>query len=1113
MAQPYLPLIRDPGNSRIQVFQSASARERLAAAREFVRSYKPGTELLLIGASRESVDDFASEICLETGASFGLHRFTLMQLVARLAAGELATTGRAPATYLGAEAIAARSTFEALEREAIHYFEPVARLPGFAAALAATLNELRLEGIDPDMPKGLGPAGKDVAALLRLFNQQLDKAGVTDRAALFQIAAGAAVSSGKFSWIAQPLLLLDVGIQSLCEREFLKVLAETSPAVFATVPAGDQETMAALKRLGSVERLAPVPLEPRKSSLARLQSYLFSEEAPLAEGADDQVRFFSAPGEGRECIEIARYILDEARRGIPFDAIAVYLRAPEIYSPLLETAFRRGGIPGFFARGTRRPNPAGRAFLALLACKSGGLSAKRFAEYLSFGQVPTLDAGGGPPADRDVWSGPEDDAIGPAAAAAASVGQEDETGRRPPEAFGDAEDTPAFEGTLRTPWKWEEFLVEAAVIGGRDRWSRRLAGLEGELRLKHEEIASDEPDSPRLLALERDLANLGHLRRFALPVIDTLDAFPAGATWGVWLEELTRLAPRVLRRPERVLAVLAELAPMADIGPVSIDEVREVLTERLSTLEEESPLRRYGRVFVATPEQARGRTFKIVFVPGLAERIFPQRPREDPLLLDALRIRLSSELRIQENRGQQERMLLKLAVGSAEQRLYISYPRVNVVEARPRVTSFYGLDVARATQGSIPDFEELEREAADAVKARLAWPAPPEAGRAIDSVEHDLATLAPLLRASDPGKVRGRARYLLDLNEYLARSLRSRWARWHKRSWTPFDGLVRATAAIEPALAEQRLFARPYSVSALQKFAACPYQFLLSAIYRLEPRKEAVALEKLDPLTRGHMFHRVQAEGLRALAGGGLLPVTPQNLNRAEKIFDRTLDRIAAEYREELAPPILRVWLNEIEAMRADLRGWLRNVAAAGTTWLPIRFEFSFGLPMDDTRDPASVAEPVTLAGGWKMRGSIDMIEQNQNAPLLRVTDHKTGMDRTGGVFIVGGGEILQPVLYTLATEAVMGQKVAEARLFFCTASGGFAERVLPVNDDVRRQGLEVLEIIDRAVGKGSLPPAPREKACSWCDFLSVCGPYEETRSARKNKSMLADLTQLRDRL
>jgi hypothetical protein len=1112
MAQPYLPLIRDPGNCIIQVFQSASARERLAAAREFVRSYKPGTELLLIGASREAVDDFASEICVETGASFGLHRFTMMQLVARLAAGELATAGRAPVTYLGAEAIAARSTFEALERKAIHYFEPVARHPGFAGTLAATLNELRLEGIDPDMADGLGPAARDVAALLRLFNQQLDQAGVTDKTALFQIAARAARSSRRFSWIAQPLLLLDARIQSLCEREFLKVLAESSPAVFATVPAGDQETMAALERLGSVERLAPAPLETRPSSLARLQSYLFSEEAPAVEGADDQVRFFSAPGEGRECIEIARYILGEAGRGIPFDAIAVYLRAPEIYSPLLETAFRRAGIPGFFARGTRRPNPAGRAFLALLACKSGGLSAKRFAEYLSFGQVPPLAAGGAPPAEREVWSGPEDDALGPAATAA-SVGHEDNTVQPPLDNLEELEEVPAFAGTLRTPWKWEEFLVEAAVIGGRDRWNRRLAGLEGELRLKLEEITSDEPDSPRLPALQRDLTNLGHLRRFALPIIDTLDEFPAEASWGVWLKKLTSLAPKVLRRPERVLAVLAELAPMADIGPVSIDEVREVLTDRLSTLEEEPPLRRYGRVFVATPEQARGRTFKIVFVPGLAERIFPQRPREDPLLLDALRQRLSAELRTQEDRGLQERMLLRLAVGSAEQRLYISYPRVNVVEARPRVTSFYGLDVARATQGTIPDFEELERKAADDVKARLAWPAPPEAGRAIDSVEHDLATLGSLLRVPDPSKVRGRARYLLELNEHLARSLRSRWARWHMRSWSPLDGLVRTTAAIEPALAEQRLFARPYSVSALQKFAACPYQFLLSAIYRLEPRKEAVALEKLDPLTRGHMFHRVQAEGLRALAQDDLLPVTRPNLDRAEEIFDRTLDRIAAEYREELVPPILRVWVNEIEAMRADLRGWLRKVADAGTTWLPILFEFSFGLPIDASRDPASLAEPVTLPGGWKMRGSIDLIEKNQNAPLLRVTDHKTGMNRTGDTFIVGGGEILQPVLYSLAAEAGMGQEVAEARLFFCTASGGFAERVLHVNDDVRQQGLQVFEIIDRAVGKGNLPPAPRAKACSWCDFLSVCGPYEETRAARKNQGDLTDLKLLRSRL
>jgi hypothetical protein len=32
-------------------------------------------------------------------------------------------------------------------------------------------------------------------------------------------------------------------------------------------------------------------------------------------------------------------------------------------------------------------------------------------------------------------------------------------------------------GTLRAPWKWESLLVESAVIGGSDRWGRRLNGL------------------------------------------------------------------------------------------------------------------------------------------------------------------------------------------------------------------------------------------------------------------------------------------------------------------------------------------------------------------------------------------------------------------------------------------------------------------------------------------------------------------------------------------------------------------------------------------------------------------------------------------------------------
>ena len=60
--------------------------------------------------------------------------------------------------------------------------------------------------------------------------------------------------------------------------------------------------------------------------------------------------------------------------------------------------------------------------------------------------------------------------------------------------------------------------------------------------------------------------------------------------------------------------------------------------------------------------------------------------------------------------------------------------------------------------------------------------------------------------------------------------------------------------------------------------------------------------------------------------------------------------------------------------------------------------------------------------------------------------------------------------------------------------------------------GTEVLEIIDRAVEAGMLPPAPAEKACSFCDFLSVCGPDQERRARRKSHKEIADLLDLRGR-
>ena len=45
------------------------------------------------------------------------------------------------------------------------------------------------------------------------------------------------------------------------------------------------------------------------------------------------------------------------------------------------------------------------------------------------------------------------------------------------------------------------------------------------------------------------------------------------------------------------------------------------------------------------------------------------------------------------------------------------------------------------------------------------------------------------------------------------------------------------------------------------------------------------------------------------------------------------------------------------------------------------------------------------------------------------------------------------------------------------------------------------------------LPPAPRQEACTHCDFRPVCGPYEQERWQRdKEQAPLAALVALRER-
>jgi ATP-dependent helicase/DNAse subunit B len=1085
---------------RVEV--SIDAATRITIARAWMGKHPADTEILVVTHSAEAASDLHLGIVSSTGAWFGVKRFTLNSLASRLAQHALAKSGTAPSSNLSFTAVVARAIHSLQSEGKLKYFGPVATRPGFPVAVAKTLEELRMNDLIVDSIAQLERGGKDLAAIANLVDRELKESKLSDRAALFRAAIESTNSPENAPYVGLPVLLLDVVTRSLLENNLIKELATRSPSVLATLPKGDERTIAAFEAALSCKRhnsdaSTAENTTATSKSLSFVKQHLFEDSTPPVTPLDSSVTIQNWPGEPRECVEIVRSIQAEGAQGVPFDQIAVLLNSPGEYRSHLEEAFSRAEIPVYFVRGTTAPDPAGRAMLALLSCAADGLSAKRFAEYLSLGQVPA------PETNKDVefqWAAPDDELV------TTTVDDRDaETEPADAPLLTTPEDSLVIEGTLNVPARWERLLVESAVIGRKDRWARRLQGLHNELLKRIEEAAPE--DEARVDSLRKQIHELEALREYALPLIERLAELPVQATWGEWLAHLRELAVNALRNPDGVMATLAELDPMSAVGPVDLYQVQLVLEDTLHDLGVKPPKRRYGSVFIGPVDGARGLSFRVVFIPGLAERIFPRKIVEDSILPDAQR--KDTKLTTRRDQLEAERLALRIAIGAARDRVYLSYPRIDVQQSRPRVPSFYALETLRAAEGALPGFEEIAARAESTTRARLGWPAPEHPEAAIDEAEYDLALLANLVE-SNKEEATGAAHYLLTANTHLARALRARSRRWLRR-WTQNDGLVDVDELARQSLAKHQFSARSFSATALQNYASCPYRFFLSAILRLDLRQEPAAIEVIDPLTRGSLFHETQFEVLTRLKAAGLLQLQPPSLGKAFDLVDGALTRLAAEYEDRLAPAIPRVWQDGINSIRADLREWLRRMTDDEEAWIPDKFELAFGLSDRGPResDPASVDDPVAIVGDLKIRGSIDMVERQGNR--YRVTDHKTGKARAEKETIVGGGRYLQPLLYALACQELLDGGVESGRLYYCTADGGYEERIVPLNEENLQIVNSVLITIRQGLADAFLPAAPDEDSCTWCDFLAVCGTFEETRIRLKPCDRLVQLTAIRD--
>ncbi len=1054
---------------------------------------------LLDRASADLVEDGS-----QTATALGVERGTLLQCAQHIATSQLTLSGFVPATQLGIEAAVLRGLSEA-HSDLIH-LAAIGKAHGMASRLAATLSETKHQDVDRRRLAHVAPVGSDIDKISRAYDEALREAHIADSA---DVLDRAITVLGQGEPTIDRLVLFDHPVTSTLEVKFLHRLATVGVDCRAIALDRDEATLQRLRRAwGDADEIAEPTTGQEKATsdkgLDRLRSRLFAggERAQTKAEVDDSFEIVAAEGEDREALELVRRIQLQAEAGQSYDRFGVVVRTPDIYQPVLEEAFSRADIPAHFSRGVLRPDPTGRAFLALLKCRHEEYSANRFAEYLSLGQVPSFV-----PQDKDVWviggdqavpqvnvddsldldsaqlslglTAPKTESNG-APTAVSKVGEEPPT-------------RPVF------PRRWERLLVEASVIGGLDRWRERLAGLERELQLQLSHASIE--DGPRAAALQSTLEQVRDLQTFALPLIQRLSTLPSRADIGDWIPLLEDLARTALRHPQRVLSLLADLRPMAGVGEMSLAEIHQLLQQHLNDLRIKPPGSPYGKVFVGTPEEFRGLCFDTVLVCGLAEGIFPRKVREDPLLLDEARRNVDANLATNAERIASERLRLQTAVAAAKSRLVISYPTWDGLTGRARVPSFYAFDAVSAAYDRVDLLTDLS----------IAGEAGVDPSVAIDAAEYDITRTTPLL--SDSSSQMGQLNYLLSTNPNLERSLRTRGRRW-LNFLSNADGLVDPDDESLARLAAYRLRSRRYSPTALQHFAICPYRFYLQGVLRLRKREETRDLEQMDPLTRGSFYHSVQFRFLRDLTAEAGLEFSTERADELLQALDNAIKAVAEEYTQELRPALPAVFNGEIEGIRTDLRGWLRQLLS-DSDYVPNNVELSFGLPIDGEHDPASRDQPVEILDRLLAKGSIDMVEKAQ-AGGYRVTDHKTGKPIDTRSLTVGGGEALQPLIYAFAAEQLLGEKVTEGRLWYSTRRGRYSSLTVPTGEYQRQSLATVLDTVDQAIETGFLPAAPRSGACTYCDYRSVCGPHEELRIAIKARTAatqkrLADLTHMRN--
>jgi ATP-dependent helicase/nuclease subunit B len=670
------------------------------------------------------------------------------------------------------------------------------------------------------------------------------------------------------------------------------------------------------------------------------------------------------------------------------------------------------------------------------------------------------------------------------------------------------------------------------ISGGKANWAHRI---DQQLRFIDEELTSA-ADETEVIRLRREESMLKKARTDITLLVDLLERFREPLTPAEFKRHVVALIDH-LHIVDRLLRVVSPdhdqlerdtrafqkfIAFIDEFIEILILEGKETARERLSFYLDRlrhtivqvryNVRQKYGYgVYVTSFDETRGLNFDTMVIAGMVDGEFP------PMYMPEIFFSSSRRYRKELYHLREHRYLFYQALTNFSEQVFLMIPRFD--GDRELVPSAF-LEALQKVIRLNDQRETLAKQLSENIYSRDELLC--AVGKSIGGGNADIPFL------NNQVTVRQELQETFDHMRHCMNIEQSRTA---TKVMPEYNGTIFSHIGAEARARLDQFRRRIYSVTQLESYGKCPYQFFADKVLRLNV-VEAVE-EGLSPLERGGVLHEILFEFYsqrREQRLSSLADATDEQFATATTmLLSLARKKLDGLHVSEIFWDVDKEMILGSSLRTGLLQEFLQVERERKVTTSPAFFELAFGSRVGSktNEDVLLKHEEPIQAEKVQLRGKVDRVDVGDE--VFTIIDYKSGKTVAGRKEIDLGMSLQLP-LYLYAVEHILNehnhQHVAGAAGIYYTLKPPVKE-ILGIGSDEHRGKAfyasannaqltsgddELRSIIKRAVAfvndyvdniaKGNFPVDPRmpEHVCTYCDFKTICRIQVQHSSAPVNR-------------